>query len=52
MEESVTSNSTVLCVCVMLVWFTWTRSVGSTEVQCLGNYETDVFCIWDSAQTR
>lgn len=45
MEESETSNSKVFSVCLQLVWFTRTRSVGSTEVQWLRNYETVTFSL-------
>lgn len=45
MEESETLISTVFSVCLQLVGFTWTRSVGSTEVQCLHNYETVMFSV-------
>lgn len=45
MEESETSISTVFSVCLQWVWFTWTRSVGSTEVQCLRNNETVTFSV-------
>lgn len=43
MEENETTISTVFSVCLQLVWFTWTRSVGSTKPQCFRNYATVTF---------